>query len=72
MLAGRTNCKCSIKTSRNWVIKEIKLGNMVHFGKNVQFSNKATNECNVMKGVTAYGHVQDCHVSFWRGGPHIV
>ena len=53
-----------------------KFGNKVKAGNNgkVQFSNKVTNWCNVWsaEGVTVYGHVPECHVSFGRGKLHNV
>ena len=47
-----------------------KFGDKVKIGNKVQFGYKFTNWCNVwsIEGVTAYGHVPECHVTFGRGG----
>ena len=51
-----------------------KFGNVVKIGSKFQFGNKFTNWCNILsiEGVTVYGHVPECHVTFGRGRPHNV
>ena len=58
LLASRTRCNVL------W-----KFGNKVKIGNKIQFGNKFTNVCNVwsIEGVTVYGHVLECHVTFGRG-----
>ena len=45
-----------------------KFGSKVKFGNKVQFGNKVTNLGNFlsMEGVTVYGHVSECHVTFGK------
>ena len=52
----------------------LKFGNKVKIGNKVQFSDRFNNWCNVrsVKGVTVDDHVQECHVTFGRGGLHNV
>ena len=47
-----------------------KLGNKAKIGNKVQFGNKFTNWCKVwsIEGITVYGHVPECHVTFARTG----
>ena len=61
LLASRTRC--------NVLWKPPKFGNKVKIGIKVQFGNKFANWCNVwsIEGVTVYGHVPECHVTFGRG-----
>ena len=54
-------------------------GNLLQLGKKSNLvkrliSNRVKNWCNVlsMERVTVYGHPPECHVTFGRGGPHIV
>ena len=51
-----------------------KFGNKVKIATEVKFGNKFTNWWNVwsIEGVTVYGHVQECHVTFGRGRPPYV
>ena len=66
LLASRTRC--------NVLRKPPKFGNKVKIGNKVQFCNSFTNLCNVwsVNGVTVYGHVPECHVTFGRGRLHNV
>ena len=66
LLASRTRC--------NVLWKPPKFGNTVKIGNKVQFGNKFANWCNVLsiEGVTVYGHVPECHVTFGRGRLHNV
>ena len=45
------------------------LGHKVKIGNKVKFGNKVANWCNILsiEGVIVYGHVPECHISFWRG-----
>ena len=49
-----------------------KFGDKTKIGNKVQFGDKFTNWCNVLsvEGVTVYGHVPECHVTFERGKLH--
>ena len=64
----------AIFTHCNVLWKPPEIGNKVKIGNTVQLDNKFTNWRNVwlIEGVTEYGHVPECHVTFGRGGPHIV
>ena len=60
LLASRTCC--------NVLWKPLEFGNKVKIG------NKFANWCNFwsIEGVIVYGHVPECHVTFWRGRLHNV
>ena len=68
LLASRTRCNVHVL----W--KPPKFGNKVKIGNNVQVGKKFENWCNVwsIEGVTVYGHVPECHVTFGRERLHNV
>ena len=65
LLASRTRCKCSMETPRNKAMTS----KTVIRSSSVTMSRFCEMSYQLIDGVTVYryGHVPECHVTFWRG-----